>query len=246
MAGFFKKALGAFVEIDETADEVDAVSVEDLDEEARRLLAEIESGGQTPPQGAAYAAQARAHSERAPTNPGAKVPASALPTGRPFEDIYATAGVPASPYSAEMLLRVADGLKALPVGQARAAVDAMDAADDRWTVGDVLLDAERKIGALRAVEGSMDAQRRAAQEQYDASVHAIDAQITEAEQEINRQIAELKALLKDAQETATVERAKALSELEATRAAASGEVARLQAEVARLQKVYEFLGEPQG
>lgn len=242
MAGFFKKALGAFVEVDESLDEDSGLSVEDLDDEARQLLADIEAGARTPPPDAAYAAQSQA----ATTQP-ASAPASAdLATGVPFPEIYATTGVPPSPYSAEMLLRVAEGLKALPLAQARAAVDAMDAADDRWTVGDVLLDAERKIGALRGVEGRMDAQRRAAEEQYDTSVAAIDREMGAAQTQIENQIAELQTLLAEAKELATIERAKALSELEATRAASSGEATRLQAEVARLQQVYEFLGEPQG
>ncbi len=64
--------------------------------------------------------------------------------------------------------------------------------------------------------------------------------------EVQKQIAELEALLQEANETATVERAKALSELEATRAAATGEIARLQGETLRLKQVYDFLGEPQG
>ena len=250
MAGFFRKALGAFVEVDESQDGGDdSFSIEDLDDEARQLLADIEAGASTPPPGGAYAAQSQAVVE-ATTQPSVPAPAPApsatLATGVPFQDIYSSSGVPASPYSAEMLLRVADGLKALPLPQARAAVDAMDAADDRWTVGDVLLDAERKIGALRSVEGSMDAQRRAAEQQYETSVEAIDHQMDSAQTQIDAQIAELQSLLAEAKEIATVERAKALSELEATRAAASGEVARIQAEVARLQQVYEFLGEPQG
>jgi hypothetical protein len=242
MAGFFKKALGAFVDIDEDGAETE-LSFDDLDEEARALLAEIESGASsTPPDGAAYAAQAQAHAQSAPTQPAA-APVD-FATGVGFSDIYVQAGVPASPYSAEMLIKVADGLKALPLAQARAAVEAMDSADDRWTVGDVLLDAERKIGALRGVEASMDAQRRAAEEQYTASLSAIDAAMTSTQVEIDKQIAELQALLGEANETATVERAKALSEMEATRAAATGEIARLQGESTRLQQVYEFLGEP--
>ncbi len=249
MAGFFKKALGAFVQVDESMVEGDGLSVEDLDDEARQLLAEIEAGASSPPPaGAAYAAQAQQPQQaQAVTQPIAPAGAADdLATGVPFSDIYSSAGVPASPYSAEMLLRVADGLKELPLPQARAAMDAMDGADDRWTVGDVLLDAERKIGALRTVEGSMDAQRSAAEQQYEASIQAIDSQMAVAEAEIEKQIAELQGLLQEATELATVERATALSELEATRAAASGEVARIQAEVTRLQQVYEFLGEPQG
>lgn len=240
MSGFFKKALGAFVEMDESEGGYDPLSVDDLDAEAKELLAAIEAGASTaPPEGSAYAAQAQQNAEVAATAPTA----APVSTGASFEEIYAQAGVPASPYSAEMLLKVAEGLRALPIAQARAAVTAMDSADDRWTVGDVLLDAQRKIGALQSVEGGMEAQRNAAEVQYTSTIENIDTLVASTVEEINKQITELEALLREARETATVERAAALSDLEATRAQVSGEVARLQGEITRLGQVYEFLGE---
>lgn len=238
MAGFFKKALGVFVDVDETASEGAEITAEDLDDEARALLAAIEGGASAPPPpppapGQAYAEQAATHQAAAAT----------LSAGQELPAIYAAAGVPDSPYSAEMLIRVAEGLRALPLPQARAAVEAMDAADDRWTVGDVMLDAERKIAALLGVEQGMDAQRSAAEATYEQQAASIDQALAETQAEVGKRIAELEALLAEAHEAATVERARALSELEATRAACSAEIKRLQSEAMRLGRVFEFLGE---
>jgi len=164
-------------------------------------------------------------------------------TGQPLDQIYASAGVPPSPYSAEMLLKVAKGLQAMPLAQARAAVHAMDAADDRWTVGDVLLDADRKIGALQGVQQAVMGDRQTAEERYRTVVETLDNQLAATRDEIHKQIEELQALLKEADETAAVEKATALSELEATRNAAQTEVDRLQVEIDRLHQVHGFFDE---
>ncbi len=243
MAGFFKKALGVFVDVEGAEGGEDLLTAEDLDDEARALLAAIEGGAHSPPPpppGEAYAEQAAATHDAAQTDPGLS---AGLAPGQDLPSIYAAAGVPDSPYSAEMLIRVAEGLRALPLAQARAAVDAMDSADDRWTVGDVMLDAERKIAALKGVEATMQGQRTEAEAAFERQSAAIDEVMAETQAEVQKQIAELEALLAEAQETATVERAKALSELEATRAACTGEISRLEAESKRLSQVFEFLGD---
>jgi len=226
MAGFFKKALGVFVEVPEGADEHDDVSIDDLNDEARRLLAEIEAGSDAAPPPAA----------EAPPPP----PSAPVPTGGDFADIYAAAGVPPSPYSAEMLLKVAEGLRAMPLDQARAAVHAMDGADDRWTVGDVLLDADRKIDALNGVQQAVVTSQQQAEQRYDAVVQSLDSQLAATQTEIRKQIEELQALFTEAGETAAVEKATALSELEATRNSAQAEASRLQVEVDRLRQVHGF------
>jgi hypothetical protein len=193
------------------------------------LLAEIEAGALVP--------------DPEPPPPPPPVPGD-LETGLPLERIYAQANVSPSPYSAEMLLRVAKNLQAMPLEQARAAVEAMDAADDRWTVGDVLLDAQRKCAALRSVQQSMVGRAERAQVVYEATVQTIDQQLQMTVDEIQKQIDELTALLREARETGSVEKAGALSELEATRNAAAAENARLDAAVADLEQVFEFFGEP--
>lgn len=227
--GFFKKVAGAFVEIEQTGQEFAPVSTEDLDADAAALLAEIERG---------------ATAEAAPPPAPRAQESAELPLGLPFADIYARVGVPHSPYTAEMLLRVVDGLRALPPAQALAAVEAMDAADDRWTVGDVVGDADRKTDALSAMRGEMRQAVRAAEQLYASTTAAIDKQLASTEEEIARQIAELEALRQEARQTAATERAAALSEMEATRQACTAEADRLEAEVSRLRQVRTFLGVP--
>ncbi len=227
--GFFKKVAGAFVEVDETNPELEPVSVDDLNAEAADLLAQIEAGS-------------RSDDAEAPPPPPPP-PETGFETGLPFEAIYARAGVTQSPYTAEMLLRVVDGLKALPPAQALAAVEAMDAADDRWKVGDVLLDADRKIEALAGVRLTMQDHVRGAEMLCERTTSTIDEHLAATEAEIAKQIAELESLRAEALQTAATERAGALSELEATRQACTLEAERVAAEISRLSQVEDFLGE---
>lgn len=229
--GFFKKVAGAFVEIEETSPELDPVSTDDLNAEAAALLAEIEAGSTR-------------SAEPPPPPPPPPGGDAQLQLGLPFEEIYTRLGVLRSPYTAEMLLRVVEGLKALPPAQALAAVEAMDSADDRWSVTDVLADADRKVGALSSLRNEMQSAIASAEQLHTATSQAIDRSLTAAEDEIARQIAELEALRKEARQTAATERAAALSELEATRQACASEADRLDVEVGRLSQVRSFLGSP--
>lgn len=234
--GFFKKVAGAFVQIDETDSEGGDVSVDSLNAEAADLLAAIEAGAHADP------GTAVAPARPAPPPPP---PTGGLETGLPYETVYARAGIPSSPYTAEMLLRVVEGLKALPPAQALAAVEAMDAADDRWKVGDVLLDAERKIEALAAVRLTMQDHVRGAEQLAERTTTAIDQHMAATEAEIAKSIAELEALRAEAHQTATTERAAVLSELEATRQSCTLEAERVATEIARLSQVEDFLGKPE-
>ena len=230
--GFFKKVAGAFVEIEETSPGLEPVGADDLNAEAAALLAEIEAGA---------AGDAEPPPPPPPPPPDAGGDAQ-LQLGLPFDEIYARLGVPRSPYTAEMLLRVVDGLKALPAAQALAAVEAMDAADDRWSVHDVLADGDRKVQALTALRDEMQGAIASAEQLHTAQAQAIDTSLKATEDEIIKQIAELEALRKEARETGATERAAALSELEATRQACAAEADRLEVEVRRLNQVRAFLG----
>ena len=108
--------------------------------------------------------------------PAAAPAASALPSlaeacpdldgdaleGHAFEDIFAAAGVPVSPYPAEKLLRLLDGLRAMDAGTRKMAVLAMDAADDNWQISDCLSDADLKAKFRSCSDGLINAtaQRR--------------------------------------------------------------------------------------
>ena len=230
--GFFKKVAGAFVEIEQTAPGLEPVSTDDLNAEAAALLAEIEAGADREPE----------PPPPPPPPPPSEGGDAQLQLGLPYDEIYRRLGVPRSPYTAEMLLRVVEGLRALPAAQARAAVEAMDAADDRWEVGDVLADADAKVRALTSLRDEMQGAIAGAEQLHSATSQAIDRGLTATEDEISKQIAELEALRTEARQTAATERAGALSDLEATRQACAAEADRLDSEVQRLTQVRSFLG----
>ena len=65
-------------------------------------------------------------------------------TGMTLEQVYAAAGVPPCAYPAERLLRLIDGLKAMDEATRRQTIQALDAADDSWSLEDPKRDAAAK------------------------------------------------------------------------------------------------------
>src|ERR1700730_4751396 len=100
----------------------------------------------------------------APVNEAAQLPPAEgdVEENLQREKIYAEGNLPASPYPAERLLKVLNGLRAMDIGTRKAAILAIDAADDSWKIEDVLLDADRKIKALEARKQYLAAQTAAA------------------------------------------------------------------------------------
>ncbi|EXI84846.1 MAG: hypothetical protein AW12_02350 [Candidatus Accumulibacter sp. BA-94] len=152
-------------------------------------------------------------SEVAPAEPAAQHPAAvataALPAapelpslaeacgeveGQSFADIFAGAAVPPSPYPAEKLLRLLDGLRAMDAVTRKAAVLAMDAADDNWQIDDCLRDAELKIAALDEHKNRLAAQMESRERQSAEIVEQIRLKLDEATAAIRQQISELEQL----------------------------------------------------
>lgn len=157
--------------------------------------------------------------------------------GRELEAIYADANVPTSPYPAEQLLRVLDGLQAMNEPMRRAAIDAMDAADDAWTLEDPLVDAQRKVRVLEGELHRLGDMQTGAETQATDDLTAQDAYQEQATQTIRAQIAELEAMLENELRTVADERARIQRELEEKRGAIAREAARYQDEIARLQSL---------
>ena len=84
----------------------------------------------------------------APAVPAAPITEPATPLN--LDDIYTAHGVGPSLYPAERLLRLVDGLSAMDVATRLMAIQAMDAADESWTIDDPLADAAAKVNALQA------------------------------------------------------------------------------------------------
>jgi len=112
-----------------------------------------------------------------------------------LEQIYAQASVPPSSYPAEKLLRLLDGLRMMDEATRRQAVQAMDAADDNWTIEDPIRDAIAKVQALTD-HGHM---LRSGVDQAERDTRALIAQVKDREAtsvaDIRRQIADLEGLL---------------------------------------------------
>lgn len=167
-----------------------------------------------------------------------------LEEGVPLEDIFAQAGLPATPFSAEKLLRLLDGLRAMDANTRKTAVLAMDAADDSWQISDAVDDAQRKIAALGAHKQRLNAQVVAAEQQVSAELAARRNQLEQTTGEIRTQISELEQLLEraiaqSAQEATTLE-----AGLRATREGVARELRRMDKEIERLGEIQTTFTEP--
>ncbi|TLD44674.1 MAG: hypothetical protein FAZ92_03093 [Accumulibacter sp.] len=157
--------------------------------------------------------------------------------GLSFADIFAAAAVPPSPYPAEKLLRLLDGLRAMDAVTRRAAVLAMDAADDNWQIDDCLRDAELKIAALEEHKSRLAAQMESRERQSAEIVDQIRLTLDEATAAIRQQISELEQLrerevTRAAQETTSVE-----AGLRAARESVARETRRIDGEIERLREI---------
>lgn len=211
------------VEMDESAQRAEAVATEVAVESPPQVVMD-----QTPEPVAT-----------APVPPAVEGP---IAEQRPFEDIYAEQSVQASVFPAEKLLKILDGLAALDPAARNAAVHALDAADDAWTVDDALLDAERKTRALAAARSQLEQQARAGLEQARAAVTERDQRQQDAVGRIRSQIADLEGLLEREVTRATEEKSALENAARATKDACLREVARLDAETARLKRLAATFG----
>lgn len=157
--------------------------------------------------------------------------------GRPLEALYDEAGIRPSPFPAEKLLRLLDGLMAMDPVTRKTAIKAMDAADDAWTIEDPILDAERKIAVLEAQKGRINGLVQEAEGEAESALAAQAEYQARATEEIRRQIADLEALLQQELEKVAKERAEVTARLQATRQAAQREKKRIDGEVARLGQI---------
>jgi hypothetical protein len=162
--------------------------------------------------------------------------------GMTLEQVYAAAGVPACAYPAERLLRLLDGLKAMDEATRRQTIQAIDAADDSWTLDDPKRDAQAKVAAIEAHSASIRSGVAQAEQEAQAQLRAqMQAQETSVA-EIRRQISELEGLLareiaRGAQENAALE-----ASLQATRESANRELTQLARSAGALTGLIAQLG----
>ncbi len=161
-----------------------------------------------------------------------------------LEHIFELAAIPPTPFPAERLLRLLDGLRAMDSGTRKMAVQAMDAADDAWTIEDPLADAQRKIAALDAYKRSLTAQLGQAEASTAQGIEDIKASLERATAEIREQMAQLEQLLQREMTKAAEETARLEASLRATREAAAREALRMDKEIERLGEIPATFGQP--
>jgi hypothetical protein len=181
--------------------------------------------------------------------PAAEAPVEAVDTtadttivSREFTNIYATALVPASPYAAEKLLKVLDGLKAMDEPTRRTVVATLDSADDAWTIEDPVLDAQRKMDALRGERERLTSTLANAEAQAVDAHKTHDAYLATTSSEIKAQIEELQALLQSEITEVTNKKAGVDANIASVRASCARETKRLTDEENRLAVVPKLFG----
>lgn len=169
---------------------------------------------------------------------------SRIEESRAFEVLYAERGVPSSPFPAEKLLRLLDGLRAMDPPVRKAAVLAMDAADEAWTIDDAALDAHRKIKALKDTQALLLQQANSQSAHAQEKLRAREQRQSESLAMIRQQISDLEALMQREVEKATAEKAALQAEVKSAQEASHRESLRLEAEIARLQEVLDTFVPP--
>jgi hypothetical protein len=109
-----------------------------------------------------------------------------IPEGLDVIDIYAGAGVVSSVYPYEKFVKLVDALASLDDSAKKAALSAMDAADDFWTVGDIASDLANKRTALVQYQRDIEATV------FNLEAKANDA-ITETKTQSDARVADMRA-----------------------------------------------------
>jgi DNA anti-recombination protein RmuC len=127
-----------------------------------------------------------------------------------LEAIYQQAGVASCAYPAERLMRLIDGLKAMDEPTRLRTIQAIDEADESWTIQDPIKDANAKAEAIRVHSKAIHASLATSEQETQALLMEIRQRQEKSTTEIRQQIAELESLLtreiaRGAQETALLE-----------------------------------------
>ncbi len=215
----------------------------ELSDDERAAVKEAESGDAPPP---APPPRPAAAARPAPPPPPAAAPVppplpksapSKVADGKPFEAIFSELGVPPAPFPAEKLLRLLDGLRAMDAATRKAAVLAMDSADDNWRIQDCVADARQKVAALGTYKQRLAAHLRNVEQQGATQLARLRTEQEEAVAAIRKQIAELEQLLERRVSQSAQSAAAIQGELDAARQAVAREEKRTDAEIERLTDI---------
>jgi hypothetical protein len=192
-----------------------------------------------------YAAQEPGAAPAADVPPEAAVSAPApveQQLGIGLQQVYERAGVPASTFPAEKLVRLLEGLKTMDEATRRVAVAAMDAADDSWTIEDPIRDAVAKVQAL----GAHGLALRSGVEQAEAETALMISQVKDREAatvtDIRRQIADLEGLLAREIARSAQEQAELQAAMQVRRDGANRQIEQLDAVAADFKRLIAQFG----
>jgi len=118
-----------------------------------------------------------------------------VPEGVAIEDIYQAAAIPPAPFPIERLQKLIEGLRQLDPTTQKAAVLAMDAADESWTIEGVLKDAQAKTDALHAYADRVGAKAVQIQSDIDRDIASLTSEKDSAIASLQGQIAVLQRKL---------------------------------------------------
>lgn len=159
-----------------------------------------------------------------------------------LDEIYAQAGITPAIYPAERLLRLVDGLAAMDPGTRLMAIQAMDAADESWTIADPLQDAHAKLLALAAYGERLKADLEQVAIHTQAELDRVATRQEQVVGEIRKQISELEALVAREMSRSAQETAEHQASLQAARDNTSSALAEMAQASARLQSLATQFG----
>jgi hypothetical protein len=159
-----------------------------------------------------------------------------------LDQIYAQAGIAPAIYPAERLLRLVDGLAAMDPGTRLMAIQAMDAADESWTIADPLQDAHSKLLALSAHGERLKADLEQVAVHTQAELERVATRQEQVVGEIRKQISELEALVAREMSRSAQETAEHQASLQTARDHTSSALAEMSQASARLQSLATQFG----
>jgi chromosome segregation ATPase len=157
-----------------------------------------------------------------------------LPEGMSIELIYQAASVPSSNYTVERLGKLVEGLKQLDSATQRAAILAMDSADDTWSIEDILQDARKKVDALQAYSNQTASKVTRIRENIQNDVQRLAAEKDQSIANIQTQIAELQRLLESTISQHAAETAKLNSQALSAQQAVDREQQRMSEQIGKI------------
>lgn len=182
------------------------------------------------------AAPAGAPAAAAPSSADAPAPA-AVEEGLAFADIYARQGVVEAGFPVERLFKLVEGLRTLDPTTRRAAINAMDAADDTWSMAQVLSDADTKIAALRGHQRDLQTTADTLVKANQDRIASLETQRDSRLAELREQISALEAKIQEAVGSTAADVARLQSESESNKAALTRENQRLEAYILNLEEL---------